>query len=181
MSHSRHPDDLYKNGIQRSSFVPCIDLIKETFDVTDLDSGTGMCYLSFWEHSVTENLIDYRKVPRALSRVYYSPITPEHRSELDKVFHALTSSSSKPTTQNRKLLIWGRSLNIPESSDDVAKFSFAELCGKPLSAADYLEVTKLFGTVFVTDIPKMDLGHKDMARRFITFIDGMTLPPCVRV
>ena len=39
--HSRHPDDLYKNGIQRSSFMPCIELLKERFEVTDLDSGTG--------------------------------------------------------------------------------------------------------------------------------------------
>ena len=38
---ARHPDDLYKNGIQRSSFIPCIDLIKTRFDVVDLDSGTG--------------------------------------------------------------------------------------------------------------------------------------------
>ena len=38
---SRHPDELYKNGIQRSSFVPCIELLKNQFDVTDLDSGTG--------------------------------------------------------------------------------------------------------------------------------------------
>jgi len=39
---SRHPDDLYKNGIQRSSFIPAIELLKSHFDVTDLDSGTGM-------------------------------------------------------------------------------------------------------------------------------------------
>ena len=38
---SRHPDELYKNGIQRSSFLPAIDLLKSQFDVTDLDSGTG--------------------------------------------------------------------------------------------------------------------------------------------
>ena len=38
---SRHPDDLYKNGIQRTSFLPAIDLLKTQFDVTDLDSGTG--------------------------------------------------------------------------------------------------------------------------------------------
>jgi predicted ATPase len=38
---SRHPDDLYKNGIQRSSFLPAIDLLKSQFKVTDLDSGTG--------------------------------------------------------------------------------------------------------------------------------------------
>ena len=38
---SRHPDELYKNGIQRASFLPAIDLLKSQFDVTDLDSGTG--------------------------------------------------------------------------------------------------------------------------------------------
>lgn len=38
---SRHPDDLYKNGIQRSSFVPAIELLKTRFEITDLDSGTG--------------------------------------------------------------------------------------------------------------------------------------------
>jgi hypothetical protein len=40
-SESRHPDDLYKNGIQRSSFVPAIELLKTRFEITDLDSGTG--------------------------------------------------------------------------------------------------------------------------------------------
>lgn len=38
---SRHPDDLYKNGIQRSSFIPAIELLKSQFEVTDLNSGTG--------------------------------------------------------------------------------------------------------------------------------------------
>jgi len=42
MLYSRHPDDLYKNGIQRSSFFPAIDLLKTRFKVTDLNSGTGM-------------------------------------------------------------------------------------------------------------------------------------------
>ncbi len=38
---SRHPDDLYINGIQRESFIPAIELIKDRFEVVDLDSGTG--------------------------------------------------------------------------------------------------------------------------------------------
>lgn len=37
-----------------------------------------------------------------------------------------------------------------------------DLCGKPLSAADYLEITKNFGTIFVTDVPKMGLDKKDL-------------------
>lgn len=50
---------------------------------------------------------------------------------------------------------------MPESTSDVARFSFKQLCGQPLSAADYLEVTRTFRTVFVTDVPKMGLDKKD--------------------
>jgi predicted ATPase len=112
---------------------------------------------------------------------------------VSKIFEALTSSDpSDPPIRNRELHTWGRTLVVPESSSKVAKFTFEDLCGKALSAADYLEVTKTFGTVFVLDVPKMGLHSKDMvcrffnmwcgfgtllmvfdqARRFITFIDG---------
>ena len=108
---------------------------------------------------------DYRKIPRALSQVYYSPQSPEKRSEINKIFNALTSDST--VVEGRKLRIWGnRTLTIPESTKNVARFTFEDLCGKPLSAADYLEVTKQFGTVFVVDIPKMNLNHKDKVCAF---------------
>jgi len=152
MTSNRHPDDLYKNGIQRSSFLPTIELLKERFRVIDLNSP-----------------IDYRKIPRALSNVYFSPITLAHRLEFNKLFDALAGPS---VTKNRSLRIWGRSLVIPESARGVARFSFDDLCGKPLSAADYIEVTKEFGTVFVGDVPKLSLSSKDKARRFITFVDA---------
>jgi protein AFG1 len=39
---------LYKNGIQRTSFLPAIDLLKTQFDITDLDSGTGPSFAIFF-------------------------------------------------------------------------------------------------------------------------------------
>ncbi|KAF8338739.1 AFG1-like ATPase-domain-containing protein [Cantharellus anzutake] len=155
MTSNRHPDDLYKLGIQRTSFLPAIELLKERFLVTDLNSET-----------------DYRKIPRALSNVCYHPINHANRREFDKLFKALASGSGSPIIHNRSVPIWGRSLVIPESANGIARFSFEDLCGKPLSAADYLEVTKTFGTVFLEDVPRLSLNTKDKARRFITFIDA---------
>ncbi|WWD19338.1 hypothetical protein CI109_103797 [Kwoniella shandongensis] len=157
MTSNRHPDELYINGIQRQSFIPAIELIKEKFEVVDLDSGT-----------------DYRKLPRALNKVYFSPLSSETKTELSKLFHSLASADpiSTEIVQNRTIPLWGRELHVPESSGSIAKFKFSDLCNRPLSAADYLEVTGRFGTVFVEDVPRMGLSERDQARRFITFIDA---------
>lgn len=117
-------------------------------------------------------MVDYRRIPRALSNVYYDPLTKENTSEIDKIFNALAAMDGEEIKHGHRIHIWGRELRVPESTSTVAKFTFEELCGRPLSAADYLEVTKTFRTVFLTDVPKMNLDSKDKARRFITFIDG---------
>lgn len=111
---------------------------------------------------------DYRRVPRALSHVYYSPVTPENTREVNKIFSSLASENSDdPPIRNRKLNTWGRTILVPESTSTIAKFNFHDLCGQPLSAADYLEVTKNFGTLFVLNIPKMDMNQKDLVRHSI--------------
>lgn len=113
---------------------------------------------------------DYRKIPRALSKVYFSPITPEHASEVEKLFKALTHDDE--VIAARPLSVWGRNIDVPLSSPTVARFTFDDLCGKALSASDYIEITKTFETIFVTNVPQLTLNTKDVARRFILFIDA---------
>ncbi|KAM0787546.1 hypothetical protein ACM66B_003617 [Microbotryomycetes sp. NB124-2] len=150
---NRAPDDLYKNGIQRDQFLPCIELIKQTFTVQCLDSN-----------------VDYRKRPRELKKVYLDPINDANKLEFAKLFDSLTED--EPVVEHRPLSVWGRKINVPESTTKVAKFNFLDLCGKPLSAPDFLEITKTFETIFVEDVPQLGLDTKDQARRFILFIDA---------
>lgn len=153
---NRHPDELYRNGIQRSSFIPCIELMKEQLGIVNLDSGT-----------------DYRKLPRTLTKVFFSPTSsPENKAEMDKLWTAMTSDPNDEVVANRPIEVWGRKFSIPLSSKRCARFTFSELCGKPKSAADYIEICRSFGTIFIDDIPKMNLHSRDLARRFITFIDS---------
>jgi peroxisome-assembly ATPase len=173
---------LYKNGIQRASFLPAIDLLKTQFDVTNLDSGTGPSF-ALWFTLIPYPHItapDYRRVPRALSNAYFSPLDDATRAAIDAQFDALTEGI--PVQDGKTIRLWGRDLMVPRSAGHVALFTFAELCGRPLGAADYLELTQRFRTLLVTDVPRMGLSEKDKvdsskaSRRFILiFCLGTTI------
>ncbi|TPX66573.1 hypothetical protein SpCBS45565_g04392 [Spizellomyces sp. 'palustris'] len=150
---NRPPDELYKNGIQRQSFLPCISLFKERCHVHSLNSG-----------------IDYRKQERERLRVYFTPLNQKTEQTVNLIFNKLAQNGKVESTT---LTFLGRSLTIPDTSNGVAKISFQEICGEPHSAADYLEVVRSFHTIILTDIPRMTLDHRNEARRFITFIDTM--------
>lgn len=99
--------------------------------------------------------------------MYYHPLTPENHVEINKIFDSLTFSSDAnpdPVIANRPLSTFGRTLHVPLSTSRVARFTFTQLCDTPRSAADYLEITNTFGTVFVTDVNKMDVSRKDAVR-----------------
>ena len=50
---------------------------------------------------------------------------------------------------------------------------FEELCGRPLWTNDYLKMANIFHTVFIRNIPIMNMKTKSEARRFITLIDTL--------
>jgi protein AFG1 len=106
---------------------------------------------------------DYRRVPRALSHAYFSPLDSATRAAIDAQFAALTDGTA--IQEGKTIRLWGRNLTVPRSAGHVAQFSFAELCGRALGAADYLEITQRFRTLFVKDVPRMGLSEKDKVDR----------------
>lgn len=99
-----------------------------------------------------------------------SPNTVENKAYLEDVWAGLVNG--RPVNQ-KSIEFLGRQLIVPFSVDNVARFSFQQLCSEPLSAADYLQLVSNYKTIVVTDVPKMTLKDRYEARRFITLLDAV--------
>ena len=55
----------------------------------------------------------------------------------------------------------------------VARFAFADLCNRPLGAADYLALTERFHTLFLDGVPILTPNRRNEARRFMTLVDAL--------
>ncbi|CAA9994476.1 unnamed protein product [Nesidiocoris tenuis] len=153
---NRHPDELYKNGLQRSNFVPFIQVLKDHCDVISLDSG-----------------IDYRtKSSAGKDRVFFVKSESDADTEMDKIFKFLCSMEND-IIRPRTLTIMGRNVTFKKTCGQVIDTTFDELCARPLGASDYLQLSQAFHTIMIRDVPQLSLKLRSETRRFITLIDTL--------
>jgi cell division protein ZapE len=145
------PEDLYKHGLNRALFLPFVDLLKKRTDIIHLTAAT-----------------DYRLEKLGAAPVYVSPLGPAADAALDRIWHRLTGSDHGHPIA---LPIKGRAIAVPEAEMGVARFSFADLCEKPLGAGDFLKIARTFHTVLVDHIPVLKDGERNAARRLISLVD----------
>ncbi|XP_046979253.1 putative ATPase N2B [Schistocerca americana] len=153
---NRAPDDLYKNGLQRSNFVPFIGVLKERCEIANLDSG-----------------VDYRlKSIADKEKTYFVKTECDANKQLDIIFKLLCSQEND-IIRPRTLTILGRNVTFSKTCGQVIDCTFSELCDRPLGASDYLQISRVFHTVLIRDVPQLTLKQKSPARRFITLIDTL--------
>jgi len=150
---NRHPDDLYKHGLQRDRFLPFIAIIKEKLDILALEAAQ-----------------DYRLGRLAGHTVYHTPLGVVADAALDAAWSRLTDDA---TPQPDYVQMPGRRIIVPAAAHEVARFTFDELCGQPLGPSDYLALAAQFSTLILKDIPQMQEERRESARRFVTLIDAL--------
>lgn len=145
------PDNLYKNGLQRASFVPAIELIKQHTRVLHLDSST-----------------DYRLRYLQRATVYHTPLGEAVDERLSEEFDQL---APEPGHSGGSITLYGREIAVRRLADDLVWFDFFAICGPPRSQSDYLELARCYHSVIISDIPLLTGELDDAARRFIFLVD----------
>src|SRR5262245_53082233 len=147
------PAELYKDGLNRALFLPFIALIEQHMEIVELRART-----------------DFRLEKLAGAPVWYVPADRAADAALDEAWRRLTAGHAG---EELDLTVKGRTVRVPCATMGVARFSFHELCQKPLAAADYLKIAHEFHTIILDHVPAMDYEQRNEAKRFIILIDTL--------
>jgi cell division protein ZapE len=147
------PDELYPDGLQRDSFLPFVDLMKEKMKILKMNHN----------HDFRINKL------KSVETVYflYQEAMDSQRFILDS-FAKLTNNS-EPV--NMLLNIDGREILCPITAQDCCVFTFDQLCCAPLASSDYIAICQEFNVIIIAEIPELTSENHNEAKRFISLID----------
>jgi cell division protein ZapE len=147
------PEQLYKDGLNRSLFEPFIHMLEERMDVVRLDART-----------------DFRLEKLSGMRVWYVPADAAADAALDSAWARLVGGHEGGP---QELRLRGRSIRVPRAAMGVARFTFSDLCEQPLAAADYLRIAREYHTIILDQVPALGFETRNAAKRFIILVDTL--------
>ncbi|HEY8573302.1 cell division protein ZapE [Phenylobacterium sp.] len=150
---NRHPDALYKDGINRQLFLPFIDLLKANVDVVEVAGAH-----------------DYRLDRLRAAGTWFSPNDPDNRRSYERLWKEMLAGEDE---SGATLEVLGRKITLPHASGGLVRATFSSLCSVALGPNDYVALAERFHTVFLEDVPKLTPNRREEARRFVILIDAL--------
>jgi len=150
---NRHPTGLYKNGLNRTLFVPFIEMIEQRLDVLHVEGPP-----------------DYRKIDADRGGVYFAPDDDTTSRAFDDLWRSYCGDA---TPFPAMLNLQGRYVELPLATKTAVRAGFLDLCAKPLGAGDYLLLAKTYPTIFIEHVPVLSPEKRDQAKRFVTLVDAL--------
>ena len=150
------PNDLYKDGLQRSNFLPAINAINQHMHIVEL---TGIKdhrerQLHTLQNYFVVNKIDaassdnHIKNTRLLADIFDQYSLP---TELTVTLTKQHIQGALKTSGTLEVL--GRDIHYLAIKNKTIVFDFSDLCLGPRSHFDYIELAKQFDTVFLMNVP----------------------------
>ena len=149
ITSNSHPDELYKNGLQRAKFIKTINFINNNFFIHHL-LGTK----------------DYR-----LREIAHFDSSANDRNSDKSVRDFLQRTFNPEIINTTEFTVSNRAFNCLGCSDKILWLSFDDFFSSPCASKDFIEIVKTFEWVFINNFHSCNDDHLDKLRRFISFID----------
>ncbi|MDC3228692.1 cell division protein ZapE [Gammaproteobacteria bacterium] len=149
ITSNSHPDDLYKNGLQRAKFIKTINFINDNF---------------FIHHLIGAEDYRLREIAHFDSSANDRNSDKSVRDFLQRTFNSEFINITEFTVSNRAFDCLG-------CSDKILWLSFDDFFSSPCASKDFIEIVKTFEWVFINNFHSCTDDHLDKLRRFISFID----------
>ena len=147
------PNEQYKDGLNRTLFLPFIALLERQCVVVRLDAR-----------------VDFRLEKLTGKPTWYVPDDDKADIALDEAWLSLAGNY---VGVSQDLTVKGHLVHVPNAAMGVARFSFENLCAQPLAASDYLKIAHEFHTIIIDHVPVMGYAQRNEAKRFIILIDTL--------
>ena len=149
ISSNSHPNDLYKDGLQRAKFLKTVNFINKNFLIHNLLGSE-----------------DYR-----LKEIAKFDSSSKDGNSDKGVKDFLHRTFSKDLTDTSEFMVNNRKFDCLGCSDKALWLSFADFFSSPCASKDFIEIVEAFEWIFINNFHVCDDDHLDKVRRFISFID----------
>lgn len=131
-----HPTELYRDGLQRSRFLPTIDLLQQHCALHNLDNG-----------------VDYRRLAVTNMQFLCVCTTEQWLRDIAEQHFGKVALADQATDAGLIQLL-NRPVRYLWRNEQVIAFDFMALCASPRSQLDYMELAKTYRAIAVHRVPQ---------------------------
>ena len=150
LTSNAHPDDLYKDGLQRQKFIDSIKIFLENIRIHKLEGD-----IDYRSRNIIQ--LDSKNDNKIYSDKDISMLIKENFG-LDKL-------------DLNKIEINNREFQCNLVSNNILWIEYSSFFKEPTGTKDYEYICKKFDWIFISKFQKGDDDSIDIVRRFISFID----------
>ena len=148
ITSNAHPDNLYRDGLQRKKFIDSMQTLKQRLEIYKLDGQ-----------------IDYRS-----KRILENNNEEKYFSD-EKIFELINTGIEPKQLSNMKLSINDREFDCKQVQNNLLWIEFKDFFRQPTGSADFDQICKKFDWILISGFIKCNDDSLDIVRRFVTFID----------
>ena len=149
LTSNAHPEELYKNGLQREVFINEMKIMQESINLYQI-----------------EGLVDYRS--RNIVNMNNDNVNQNYN---DKDIVKFLKNNFENLTFDKEYCINSRNFSCKATSCDFLWISFSDFFREPGGDKEYIEMSENIEWIFVNDFIICNDDSADIIRRFISFID----------